>query len=878
MSRFTSKLRGAVAAFAAAALLSSAFAAEASAEFGFEQPGGFTVSTSNQLAGAHSDLVTHFSFNRLNVSTPDGTLKGMRVKVPPGFVGNPEAFPRCEVSRVIAGFMSPDVCPRNTVVGMTDLEVSYPGNESTSQLQSLIYNVIPEDDQPAAFAFGVAGYPIRLDAGIASGDDYRVMVTATGREEINLLGGEVTFWGVPADHTGEGPYFDSNNNSSFGGPEWFATRVPFMSSSTECSGQPQAVSISVDSWMNPGVFVDAEAAMPPLEKCEDLPFEASMTVNAESHRAGVPSGYVVDLKVPQINTPDGRIVSHLKDATVTLPQGVTLSPGVANGLSACPVASMEIGTDHPEHCPGSSKIGTVEVTSDFLPAPVSGDVFVGERLPGNRYRMLLAFEGYGLNAKVEGIVSPDPVTGQLTSRFVDNPQLPFNRLRLEFKGGPNAVLVNPPTCGPATMSYQLKGWSGAEVSARSSFQVDEGCGPQGFAPKLNAGTTNPVGGKSSPFSLRVTRQDGEQNVARVDVTLPEGVLAKLAGVPLCPDAQAATGDCSAASQIGTTTVGLGVGSSPLYVPQPGKSPTALYLAGPYKGAPYSLVVKVPAQAGPFDLGTVTVRSAINIDPVTTRVSVKSDPLPQIHEGIPLTYRDIRVDVNRPDFMLNPTSCDPMSVAGQIGSVNGASADVSSRFQVGDCAALGFKPKLAMRLFGPTHRSAHPKLRATMTAPAGHANINRVAVTLPKTEFLENSHIRTICTRVQYAARACPEKSVYGYAKVWTPLLDQHLEGPVYLRSSDHQLPDLVASLNGPIRFDLAGRIDSVDSRIRTTFEMVPDAPVSKFVLIMQGGKKGLLVNNTELCETTPRARARFEGQNGKIHDFNPVVKARCGAK
>jgi len=875
-TRFKAMLRHVAAAFAAAALLTSVAAADANAEFGLEQPGGLEMSTTNQLAGAHADLKTHFAFNRLDPFTPDGTVKEMHFNLPPGFVGDAQSRPRCSMANTLAGFMQPNQCPMNTVVGMGSLEIGFPGSGFAAPVEVLIYNVKPYNDEPAAFAFSIQAFPIRLDTTLLSGDDYRVRVEANSREELYFLKGDVTFWGVPADHTGEGPFADTTTGRSFGNPEPLAPRIPFLSTPTECTGEPQPISMELDSWQNPGKFLDGASTIPPLEDCDLLPFEPSMTVNADNRRAGAPAGYAVDLSIPQINTPNGRVVSHLKDATVTLPAGTTLSPTVANGLAACPSASMEIGTETPAHCPSASKVGSVEVASDLLPDPVTGDVFVGERQAGNRYPMLLAFEGYGLNAKVEGVVSPDPDTGRLTATFVDNPQLPFSRLHFDFKGGPNAVLVNPSTCGPATMSFELEGWSGAKVTGTSSFPIDEGCGPRGFAPKLGAGAVNPVAGKASPFTLRVVQGEGEQNVSRIDATLPKGELAKLAGVPLCGGAGAASGDCPSGSKIGKATVGVGQGSSPLYVPQPGKSPTALYLGGPYKGAPYSLIAKVPAQAGPFDLGAVTVRSTIQVDPVTAQVSVKSDPLPQILEGIPLSYRDIRVEIDRPGFTINPTSCDPMSVTSKLVSATGSSADPSSRFQVGDCASLGFKPKLAMRLIGPTNRNAHPKFRATLTARPGDANIGRVAVTLPKTEFLENAHIRTICTRVQYAAKACPPQSIYGYAKAWTPLLDQPLEGPVYLRSSNHELPDLVASLDGAIHIDLDGRIDSINGRIRSTFEAVPDAPVSKFVLNMQGGKKGLLVNNTEVCDATPRANVLFDAQSGKTHDAHPVLGASCG--
>jgi hypothetical protein len=313
-------------------------------------------------------------------------------------------------------------------------------------------------------------------------------------------------------------------------------------------------------------------------------------------------------------------------------------------------------------------------------------------------------------------------------------------------------------------------------------------------------------------------------------------------------------------------VGAGPGTNPLYVKG------SVYLAGPYKGAPLSLAVVTPAVAGPYDLGNVVVRNALKINPVTTEAEAVSDPLPQIIYGVPLGLREVRVELDKPDFTVNPTSCDPMSVGGVVGALGGASATLSTHFQVGGCASLGLTPKLAVKFSGaPTRRGGHPKLTATLTTKKGDANLRRVQVTLPKTEFLENAHIKTVCTRVQFAANACPKASIYGHAKAWTPLLDQPLEGPVYLRSSNHTLPDLVASLDGQIHVDLDGRIDSVHARIRNTFETVPDAPVTKFQLTMQGGSKGLLVNNTQLCKASPKANVVFDGQNGKTAEANPLV-------
>ncbi len=885
-SRLRTMLRRASLAVAGAALLIGVTAGPASAQFGLE-PGSLAMSTTNQLAGSHADLTTHFAFNRTDPFTTDGTVKEMHFKLPPGFVGDAESRPRCEAARTSAGFGDPNQCPLNTVVGMGEFELSGAGSGFSGVSDALIYNLAPYRDEPAAFGFTIQGFPVRLDTTILPGDDYRIEVSANGREELYLLEGDVTFWGVPADHTGEGPFQDATSGRYFGNPEFLATRTPFLATPTECTGAPQPFTMDLNSWQDPATMLHEGATIAPLEGCDVIPFEPAMSVNADNHKAGAPAGYAFELSIPQISTPDGRVVSHLKDATVTLPQGTALSPGVVNGLSACSPAQMQVGTEKPATCPSSSKVGRVTVESPLLPGPVTGDVFTGERQTGNKYPILLAFAGYGLEAKVEGIVSPDPVTGQLKATFVNAPELPFNRLSFEFKGGPNAALVNPPTCGPATMTYDLKGWSGASVSASNSFQVTEGCGTPGFAPKLSAGSLNPIAGKASPFILRVVRGEGEQNIARIDATLPKGEVAKLAGVPLCGDAQAVGGNCPSDSQVGIATVGAGEGASPLYLPQPGKAPTALYLGGPYKGAPYSLIAKVPVQAGPFDLGVVVVRTAIDVDPNTAQVTVKSDPLPQIIEGIPVAYRDIRVEINRPDFTQNPTSCAPMQVGAHLVSAKGTTADASSRFQVGDCGALGFAPKLSISFKGGTTRAKHPALKAVLTAPKGQANIGKVSVALPPTQFIDNARINNPCTRVQFNEHACPPNSILGKAKAYTPLLDKPLEGPVYFRANggERQLPDLVADLGGQLHVVIVGFIDtqhkkgSEISRVRSTFATVPDAPVSKFVIELAGEKKGLLVNNTNLCRSkNNRAVVKMDGQNGKVHDFNPVVTNSCGGK
>jgi hypothetical protein len=843
----------------------------------------------------------------------DESVKDVIVDMPAGFVGSVTAAPKCTNSELFGSGNEPK-CADKTQVGVMGVEMTAFFGRPIKYVP--VYNLVTAPGVPASFGANVLGVPVYLDARIRSESDYGVTVEAREvNQTLSILGTRTTLWGVPADpsHDSQRCAFltestDVNPGHCEGqieissgvinpGSLPHAAGIPakaMLTNVSDCAPGPFVIKMRADSWAHPGSWVSKEDVLEDggspagIVGCEKVQFEPVMSVTPESTQAGTPTGIEAGISIPQygLEDPNRLAQAPLKSAKVIFPQGMSINASSADGLTGCSVAQAKIGSADPAACPQASKLGTVQVRTPLLENALNGSVYLATQ-GSNPFNSLLALyisvadPQTGIVLKIPGKVSLDPVTGQLTATFEDAPQLPFSEFQMNLKGGNRAALVTPSKCGTYVTEAELSGWAnpGQVVSSPSSFTIDQGCDSAAkFTPGFEAGTTNPAGGGFSPFTLRVTRPDGQQNVSAVATTLPEGVLAKLAGVPLCGDAAAGTGNCPAASKVGSATVGAGGGSNPLYVPQPGKAPTAVYLAGPYKGASYSLIAKVPAQAGPFDLGTVAVRNTIKVDPVTAQVSVQSDPLPQILQGIPIAYRDIRVDVDRPGFTLNPTSCEPKSVSGTITSAQGGSASVSSPFQAASCERLAFKPKLALKLSGKTHRSAFPALKATLTMPGGNANIARAQVTLPKTEILEQAHIKTICTRVQYAAKACPKQSIYGYAKAWSPLLDKPLEGPVYLRSSSHELPDLVASLDGQIHVDLQGRIDSVNARIRNTFELVPDAPVSKFVLTMQGGKKGLLVNNTELCRTKPVADALFIAQNGKSASLKPLAKADCGKK
>lgn len=873
--------------------------ASAQADFGFD--GKVSMNDTDGLparqAGSHPDLVVQAMFPEKvgpnGFKVPDGSLRDLKVATPPGLVGNPTVVSSCKWTELLN--LGSPYCPISSQVGFAEVIGQPEGSFETGAgvgIREAVYSMEHGPDVPAVFAFQYANNVVSIRPNVRAGD-YGITTSSTASSEgVPIYGVRITLWGVPADPSHDwqriGLSLPGNHQSWVMGAPSPEPAKPFLSVPTSCPGTPWTTEISANSWQNPGIvttqLLSRDGNGDPFigVGCDKLAFAPSMDVQPTSRQAAEPTGLNVKLVVPQSESPEASATADVRRVAVTFPEGMTVSPSSAAGQGACSEAQIGIGSNTAPTCPGSSVIGTVKIKTPLLEEELDGDVILAKQNENPFHSLLalyIAVKGPGFYLKLPGKVEADPVTGRLTATFSETPQLPFEEMRLSLDSGPQAPLQAPGACGTYQTQVAITSWaSAAPVSFQVPMTIDQGCGTGGFNPALKAGVVDPGAGRFSAFMLRITRQSGEQNISRIAATLPEGELAKLAGVPLCPDAAALSGSCPAASQIGKTVIGAGPGPNPLYVPEAGKAPTAVYLAGPYNSAPYSLVVKVPAQAGPFDLGTVAVRSAIQIDPETTQASVVSDPLPQILQGIPISYRDVRVEVDRPDFTLNPTSCAPMAVQTTLTSAGGKTAAPAAPFQVGNCAGLAFKPALSLRLKGGTRRTAYPALTATLKPRAGDANIARAAVALPHSEFLAQEHIRTICTRVQFAAGQCPAGSVYGKATAWSPLLDRPISGPVYLRSSSNRLPDLVADLNGQIRVTLVGRIDSVKGGIRTSFEAVPDAPVSKFVLKMRGGKKSLLVNSRNLCKSVNRATVRFTGQNGREYHAHPAVGAKCPKK
>jgi hypothetical protein len=840
--------------------------------------------------------------------------KDLVVYLPLGVVGNPTAAAQCTQFQLI-GSVGPGKteCPPASRVGTIVLfeEDEVRGSVMPESVVTGIYNMVPEAGYPAQFGFKYTNIAVPIFASVVHGGSGYVLRVGTPGipTTINVNGLALTFFGDPRAEDGE-------PNS----PQAFFTNP------TDCGTGPLEARVEADSWAHPGTWISAEpepVAYPHITGCNLLQFEPSIAMHPEVTQAEEPSGYEIDIKVPQnpnqfpvLATPD------LKNVTMTLPAGMTISPGAGDGLVGCEATGLhgidmptdlpggqqrtpteagegeEIGPDGMSHlvaghCPPASEIGTVQITTPLLEKPLEGRAYLAQpqcggsgqlgcttadATNGQLFGLYLEAEGSGVVIKLAGSMSVNPTTGQLTARFTENPQLPFSELSLHLKGGGRAPLANPRQCGPASANGDLAPWSApvtpdANVSS-APFEV--GWGTTGgacpatlpFAPTLSAGSTNTSAGHFTPFTLTLSREDRQQDIARLQVHTPLGLLAMLSKVPLCEEPQAAQGTCSSASEVGTATVAAGSGSAPLWVSG------HVYLTGPYGGGPFGLTVVVPAVAGPFNLGNVVVRSSISIDPATAAVTITTAPLPQILDGIPLRIQKLNVTVNRPEFIFNPTNCGAKQVAVTVEAEQGGSANVTTPFAVEGCKGLPFKPTFAVSTQAKTSKEEGASLSVKVTSATGQANIAKVAVSLPKALPSRLTTIQHACPAAVFESNpaTCDPRSLVGRVTARTPVLPVALSGPAYLVShGGAAFPDLVVVLEGEgVRIDLVGNINIKGSITSSAFASIPDAPISSFELTLPQGSHSALTATLpakakgSLCGTSLVMPTTITGQNGAL--------------
>jgi len=835
--------------------------------------------------------------------------RNITVSLPPGLLADPHAVPQCtteELERVRCpgdsqvGRMAP------TTLGGVFFRVPLP-----------LFNMVPPRGVPLEFGVLFEGIPTLLDAGVRSGSDYGGTTTSSNIPVVTLEKAWVTLWGVPGDPSHN---FWRSEASAEGCTE-FDTRTdetqckqpePYpkalLTLPVACEG-PQKLSVSASTWQEPVVADaasfnthDANGLETGFGGCEALKFDPSISTALDTARADTPAGLSVDVSFPLegFDEPEGLVPSYMKDATVTLPEGLVVNPGQANGLVACQETEASLhklpnGEENngPAACPDASKIGTARIASPLLEdepeKEVVGSVYLLQSDPPD-LKVLIAGSADGVNIKSVGAVHLDEATGRLTATFQNTPQLPVSDIKLTFNGGTRGVLITPRTCGAYTTNSDFTPWSTPatpDATPSAQFALGEAAGGgacqagEPFAPAMTAGMLNNQAGAFSPLSVTLSRQDNEQDPNSLTITTPPGLLAMLKSAERCPEPQASQGTCGAGSLIGHTTVAVGAGPDPFYV-QGGQ----VFLTGPYKGAPFGLSVVVPAVAGPFNLGNVIVRAAITINPLTAQPTIASDPLPRILDGVPLQIKTLNVTIDRAGFMFNPTSCVPMSLTGTLTSTHGATSPVSTRYQAANCANLPFKPSFKVTTQANTSKKQGASLDVKVASSTGQANIGKVAVSLPKQLPSRLSTIQQACTQATFDTNpaSCPAGSNIGIATAITPVLANPLMGPAYLVShGGAAFPDLVVILQGEgVTLKLTGSIDIKKGITSSTFASVPDAPIDSFELKLPEGPHSALAAvlpakaKGNLCGTSLTMPTAITGQNGaQVKQNTKIAVAGC---
>jgi hypothetical protein len=881
-------------------------------------------------AGAHPHAMNVSIRMNTSGGLSDGDLRDAHLSLPAGLMINlapvdecsPAAFHTPRVSPHEAS-LSGESCPATSQIGVVAVKSSH-GGGSTRYFG--VFAVEAPFGEPLTIGFAPFGRQILISSHLRDADAGLSLDLENLSQAVDLQSLELTLWGTPwadAHDIRRGNCLNGVTGGSYGSCST-ERHVSFVKSiltlPTFCEGPP-TYTLQLRSWKGEEagatVLGHNNAGQPlPTEECKNALTKAHVRLTGNEAATG--SGLVFDLEVEDgggILNEEGIARPAIRTAVVALPPGMTLNPALGAGLGVCAAAEFDRETPFSlpgAGCPNSSKIGRVEAEGLMgLDDAVVGSLFLSRPYDnpfGSRLGvyMVASSARRGVAVKSVGKVDLDPASGQVTVTFEDLPRLLYTHFSLRFREGNRSAFVSPPTCGTFATQIDTRSWGRPDVLLRdvATFSIARGqrggqcpVGAPPFQPGANAGSLNPQAGAYSPLLLNLLRSDADQEITSYSATLPPGLLGKIAGIPFCPDAAIAAAttksgleelrspSCPAASSIGRTETGYGVGKILAY------APGGFYLAGPHKGSPLSVVAIDSAVVGPFDLGVVVVRSAIDVDPRTAQVTIDSsdsDPIPHILDGVPLHLRDIRVYVERPGMTVNPTSCERFSIVSTLtGSsapfVNprGAVGQATVPYQAFNCSSLGFAPAFTLDLSGGHKRGAHPQLKATLAARPGDANVKSAAVTLPPSIFFAQENIRGVCPRAQ-ALDACPPGSVIGHAKAETPLVDEPFEGPVYLRSSTNTLPDLVAVLNGRgVRIVLEGRVDAHRGGIRARFEGLPDAPVNRFTMTIFGGRKrGLLVNSDNLCRGRHRAEARFLAQNNATAILRPQLRLRCrkGAK
>jgi hypothetical protein len=844
-------------------------------------------------------------------TTPE-LLRNIDVNLPPGLIGNPTPFPRCtdeEFQTIhIGGF---NLCPPDSAVGVASVTLKEPRNQGFATIPVPVFNLTPAKGEPARFGFEALSVPVVLDTAVRSGRDYGVIVKVRNVSEAGtVISSRVVFWGVPGDQSHDASrgwtclnYFVSEILGESCQSQRQLRPPAFLTLPTSCQGSLVST-VAIESWAGnalppvPYAFQSGAGEPIAMDGCSELPFAPEFKIEPETRAGDTPTGLMVDVRVPQDTTSsaEGLAESQVRSTTVTLPAGMQVNPAAADGLLACSLLQVGFeGVDEAQTnlfspvsatCPDAAKVGTVTIRTPVLAKPITGSVYLAAQ-NANPFSSLVAMyivaedESSGVLVKLAGRVTLDSSTGQLTTTFENTPQVPFEDLKLQLFGGPRAPLTTPAICGNYVATATFTPWSGSEPKASSSsFTVDSGphgaacANPLPFQPSLDAGSSRSQAGAFTPFSVTLSREDGNQNIAGTTIHMPPGLLGRLASVTPCQEPQAALATCGSESLIGHTVASVGLGTNPYTIPG-----GSVFITGPYKGAPYGLAIAQPAKAGPFDLGEgpcdcVVVRAKIEVDPRTSALTVVSDRLPTILQGVPVQLKHVQVTVDRAGFVFNPTNCRPLGLSAVLSSEQGQQAALSAPFQVVNCAKLPFKPRFTVSTAGKSSKASGASLRVKVTSGPGQANIGTVKVELPAQLPSRLTTLQKACIATVFEANpaSCPSASVVGHGTAVTPVLRNALRGPAILVShGGAAFPDLEIVLQGEgIHIVLDGNTNIKKGITTSTFNSVPDAPVSTFDLVLPEGPHSVLATNLatsahySFCGQNLTMPTTITGQNGAV--------------
>ncbi|MGA8745831.1 MAG: hypothetical protein WB507_08200 [Solirubrobacterales bacterium] len=898
-------LRAALASFAVATAALALLATPAFASQGIEF---FTTALSSNSAGDHPDLTTFFELEK--PGAPEAA-RNIVFDAPTGFFGNPRAAIQC-----IPAEFALDRCPPGSQVGLVTIRANYETNPDYLLGTAPVFSIVPQEGETARLAFVVPtlDIPIAIPVTVRTATDYGLRFTISDISQLTpLASAKLTLWGFPAA--------DSHNLERFPkgspgnptgcpgqqGPECIQAPThasiapqPLTDNPTTCTGESLRSSLEVQTYADPLHRSRKEATYPPIEGCEHEVFNPVLQASPTTEETDSASGLNIDLKSPQFLSKAAQ-PSEIKAVTVSLPEGFTINPDAADGQTECREVEANFATEAPAQCPNTSKIGTFSIGTPALPARLEGAVYLGEPKPGDQYRLFMVASGFGMNVKLIGSVRPNPITGSLVAEFLDLPQAPFEDFQLYLFSGERALMATPTACTVYSVNATFFPWNStlAEQETSQVFSLDSGphgskCPGQArpFTPRLESATANPTAGAFSNFALKINREDGDQDLAHLNFSMPPGLSASLRGITYCSDsdivvAAASSGrteqakpSCPVSSEIGTSNVAAGPGVLPFHAT--GK----VYLAGPFQSAPLSLVVVTPALAGPYDYGTVVVRVAVHIDPLDAHVTADSEAIPEILGGIPLRIRSIQVNVNKPNFMINPTNCSEFHTTSEGVGDQGTAVSVASPFIAVNCMTLGFDPKMAIAQLGGhkfTARGKDPALQFDLNTTAGDANLKSVSVTLPKAFEIDQAHLGNLCSRSQLEREHCAGRQPIGFVKDETPLLEKPLEGPAYAVSGFSNgksvLPHIAFILGGQVTVvPQAESMTLGGGRLKTVVPVIPDVPIGHFRFTLLAGAHGYISNTESLCAAKPIVAVTLNGQNGKTLTQQVRTKTACKAK